>query len=61
MKYIKVERSDTYGSYINPLCEIDIEAELEDIDWLKPGTGVTLTVVGMTEDEYKNLPEFTGW
>jgi len=61
-KYIKVSRSDTSGSYTQEKSEIlnAIAGEFDD-ESLKVGTSVSLTVVEMTEEEYKNLPEFMGW
>ena len=62
-KYIRVTRSDTSGSYIQPVKEIAemIKGEFNGIEYYDVGTSLTLTVVEMTEEEYKNLNEFTGW
>lgn len=64
MIYIKITRSDTDGSYIQPLDDIQyaIDAELDGAaEWGEPGTKITLELVEMSEEEYEALPEFTGW
>ena len=63
MKYIQISRSDVDGYYIQPFSDINgaIEGEFDGIEHMKPGTSVTLTVVEMSEEEYSNLSEFTGW
>lgn len=63
MKYIKVTRSDTPGSYIQPLADLAavIDGEFDGIDWMDAGTTICLEVVVMTEEEYEALPEFDGW
>lgn len=62
-KYIKITRSDLPGGYIMPTEEVSgiVEAELDGIEWVDPGTSVTLTVVEMSEQEFDDLPEFEGW
>jgi hypothetical protein len=63
MKYIKITRSDVGGSYIERKENLPnmVEGEFDDLEDLAPGTTITLTVVEMPEEEYANLPEFTGW
>ena len=63
MKYIRITRSDTPGGYVDLVKNTAglVDAELDGIDYLDPGTSVTLTVVEMSEREYAELPEFTGW
>jgi hypothetical protein len=63
MKYIKISRSDAEGGYILPPQEVSgiIVQELNDIDYLAPGTHIGLQVIEMSEEEFKNLPEFDGW
>jgi len=62
-RYITIERSDTDGNYTTDLRELpgSVAAELDDIDYLEPGTTITLTVVEMTDEDYDAMPEFTGW
>ena len=61
-KYIRVTRSDEEGSYTLAYDEIlNLSYEFELLEWMGIGTTVTLTVIEMTEEEYKNLPEFMGW
>lgn len=62
-KYIKVERSDTAGNYVDELKDIPqiIDGELDDFDYLPAGTQLILTVVEMEESEFETLPEFEGW
>ena len=62
-KYIKVERSDTAGSYIEELKDIPgvLDGEFDDIEYIQPGVQVILTVVEMSQEEYEALPEFMGW
>lgn len=63
-KYIKVERSDTAGCYVNELKDIPaiVEGELfEDVEFLPTGAQLILTIVEMEESEFENLPEFEGW
>ena len=64
MKYIKITRSDVEGSYIVPKEDISdaVDGEIiTDLDYVEPGTSVTLTIVEMTEEEYEKLEEFAGW
>ena len=60
MIFIKITRSDTGGSYIQPLAEIANAVDGE-IDGIEAGESVTLTAIEMTEEAYAKLPEFTGW
>ncbi len=62
-KYIRFSRSDLSGSYIQPLSKISeaVQTEFEYMDEIESGTIISLEVVDMTEQEYENLPEFTGW
>ena len=62
-KYIRVERSDTAGGYIDKLQDIPqvIDGEFDDFEYLPEGTQLILTVVEMEESEFENLPEFEGW
>ena len=62
-KFIKIERSDTSGNYIEQKKDLArmIEGELDDIEYLEAGTQIILTVVEMSQDEYETLPEFDGW
>jgi hypothetical protein len=51
------------GFYIQPLDQIQnaVDAEMNDIDPEDMEFKITLTPVLMTEEEYNNLPEFTGY
>jgi len=63
-RYIKITRSGTDGSYIQPQDAVlgTVEDELLDcIDYLELGDSITLTVIEMDEREYEALPEFEGW
>jgi len=62
-KYIKVERSDMDGAYIEELKDIPgvLESEFDDIEYIQTGVQVILTVVEMSQDEYESLTEFMGW
>lgn len=62
-KFIKIERSDTTGNYIEQKKDLArmIEGELDDIEYLEAGTQIILTVVEMSQDEYETLSEFDGW
>jgi hypothetical protein len=62
-KFIKIERSDTAGSYIEELKDIPqmIDGEFDDIEYLASGTQMILTIVEMSQEEYEALPEFDGW
>ncbi len=66
-RYVKVQLMDgevSEGSYIALPKEVmeEIDIFLND-DPLGPPVGDSLVITGveMTEDEYKTLPEFTGW
>lgn len=63
MNYVKIERSDAAGSYIEDAKGVRtaMDGELDDLQYLAPGTTITLTVVKMTPEEYEALPEFEGW
>ena len=63
MKYIKITRSDTKGSYIQEKQDLSsiLSAEFDDLDYLDQGVSITLTVVEMSPEKYKKLPEFIGW
>jgi hypothetical protein len=64
MKYIKITRNDVDGSYIVPKEQLTnvIDGEVvENLDYVEPGTEVTLTIVEMTKQEYEKLDEFEGW
>lgn len=60
MMYIKVTRSDTRGSYVQPIDQLrqTLDAELDGIE---VGVTVTIEVVEMTKAEYEALSEFEGW
>lgn len=64
-KFIKVERSDMGGGYIEEPSQIGsaIESEYDfgGIDNMEPGETITLTVVQMSQEEFDKLPEFEGW
>ena len=62
-KYIRAERSDTDGGYVDKLQDIlnMIDGEFDDFEYLPEGTQLILTVVEMEESEFENLPEFEGW
>jgi hypothetical protein len=57
-KYIKVERSDAPGSYIEEFKNI---LNILDGEFDNPGVQIILTVVEMSQEEYESLPEFSGW
>lgn len=63
MKYVRVARSDGVGSYIQDGKNLPgmIQGELDGLQDMDVGTRIVLTVVEMTEDEYRMLPEFMGW
>lgn len=63
MKYIKVAHSDSNENYIRPIKEFQgiIDEEFDKIKDYEVGTSVTLTIIELTKEEYKNLNEFTGW
>jgi hypothetical protein len=63
MKYIKVTRSDTKGSYIQEKKDLPyiMDNEFDDFDDLDLGVSITLTVVEMSPEKYAKLPEFIGW
>ncbi len=62
-KFVKIERSDTAGNYIDEIKSLPqvLDGELSDIDYIEPGTQIILTVVEMSQEEFENLPEFEGW
>ena len=62
-KFVKVETNSTVGSYIQRREEVPgcVDAEFDDFADMEPGRSVTLTVVEMTQEEYKALAEFPGW
>jgi len=67
-KFIQVTRSDVGGRYVQrpangrvAWASSILEGELDDINFLDPGTTITFTVVEMSEEEYAKLPEFEGW
>ena len=62
-KFVKIERSDTAGSYIDEKKDIPqiVDGELDDFEYLPAGTQLILNVVEMEESEFENLPEFEGW
>jgi len=62
-KFIKIERSDTAGNYIEDKKDLAgmIEGELDDLEYLEAGMQIILTVVEMSQEEYDALPEFVGW
>ena len=61
--FIKIERSDTAGCYLESLSKLHdaIDGEWDAEDQLEEGTQITLTVVEMSQEEYDALPEFYGW
>lgn len=64
MKYIQVSREGIGSGYIEKrehiLSAIDGEL-LESLDDMEIGDSITLTIVDMTEEEFNNLEEFSGW
>lgn len=62
-KFVKIERSDTAGSYVDEIKSLPqvMDGELSDIDYTEPGTQIILTIVEMSQEEFENLPEFEGW
>ena len=62
-KFMKIERSDTAGSYIDEIKSLPqvLDGELDDIDYIEPGTQIILTIVEMSQEEFESLPEFEGW
>ena len=62
-KFVKIERSDTAGSYIDEIKSLPqvLDGELDDIDYIEPGTQIILTIVEMSQEEFESLPEFEGW
>lgn len=67
-RFIEITRSDAGGRYVQPFppngakrVSSILEDELDDIDYLEPGTTIVFTVVEMSEEEYAKLPEFEGW
>ena len=58
--YIEITRSDISGSYIQPL-EGVFSAIDGELDGIEKDVFVHLKAVVMTQEEYENLPEFTGW
>ena len=63
MEYVKVQvlnewRSNCGAVYIDEIQNIDCIALM---DGCPPGDGYVLTKIEMTEDEFKALPEFTGF
>jgi len=54
---IQVEQ-DGYKLIVN---QSDMHSQLEMIFQADPGDTIFITLAEMTEDEYKNLPEFIGW
>jgi len=60
-KYIKASRPGM-GSFMQPLEEIGvIYEEVSEIQWGEVGEKLILELIEMEEEEYKKLPEFTGW
>lgn len=60
-EFIRVTYSDNRGSLT---CRLDQLHGIidEEIDFLcGVGNSVTFTAIEMTEEEYKELPEFAGW
>ena len=60
-KFIQVTHSDDAGKLT---CRLDqlkdtLDEEFDCIGFV--GSSVIFTVVEMTDEEYENLPEFTGW
>lgn len=62
-KFVKIERSDTAGDYIDEIKSLPrvLDSELNDIDDIEPGTQIILTIVEMSQEEFKSLSEFEGW
>ena len=63
-KYIKISRPDLGGSYIEPISKIRdvIDAEFDCFpDYVEIGDILTFEVIEFDDEEYKKLPEFTGW
>ena len=66
MKAIKLYKDDgkgkeftVYRVYEDMKCFHDMLSEIIHID--EVGTEIKLVIVEMTEEEYNNLPEFTGY
>jgi hypothetical protein len=63
-RYLKITRSDCQGSYVEEDFNImnALSAELDGMaEYANVGDSVTVTVVEMDEEEFKDLEEFTGW
>jgi len=62
-KFLRITRSDVEGSYVQSVAEAEgvIAGEFDDIEHLASGTSVTFTVVEMSQEDYDDMPEFTGW
>jgi hypothetical protein len=63
MNYIQVSRSDCSGGYTVPREGLAglLDGEFDGLEYLPVGTSITLTVVEMSQEEFKALPEFMGW
>lgn len=61
MRYVKVQAPDfSGGSFVVPLEEVGT-AVTDNFVGGDLGSTLVLTLVEMTEEEYNNLPEFTGF
>ena len=63
-QYIKITHNGEGGGYIETPENIlnALDGELDGfVEGSEIGESITLTIIEMEEDEYKTLPEFTGW
>ena len=58
-RYVQIDRPEHNG-YFCPIREIAVAVESELID-SEVVEKLILTVIEMTDEEVKELPEFTGW
>jgi len=60
MKLIKIQRPDSHGqqSCTMPLKSFSCE---DEFDGAEVGEEILLTLVEMSQEEYDQLPEFSGW
>ena len=62
-KYAKISYED-YGSYIEELSNLisSMSGEWDGIvEYADVGQAWAIEIIEMEEEEYKKLPEFTGW
>lgn len=63
-KYIKITRNNISGGYIEKIENLHscIDSEfINTIDDNNVGDSLILTIIELTEEEYNNLKEFSGW